>query len=569
MRKLLDLLDYYKLDGYIIPKNDEFFNEYIDPSIDRLKYVSNFSGSAGFAIILKNKNYLFVDGRYTLQAKIQSGNKFKILTLPKKNPSYVLRKKLKIGFDPRLHTERGLKLIFYNTKTILKPIEINFIDKIWEKKRKLKAKKFYILKDKLVGQKAYKKINLITKFLKKNKADLHFITSSENISWLLNIRGNDSDFSPITNAYLLIDRNSKIYFFCKSGKINISFMRELGVKVNFLDLDKIKNFLSKIKNKKVFIDSLTCSLYYKYLIEKNNTVISNADPIYRLKSKKNKVEIKNMRESHLADGVALTKFLIWVKNNYERKRITEINAEKKLLKFRKENKNFKFLSFPTISGSGPNSSIIHYRADKKSNRVLKNGDLYLVDSGGQYYLGTTDVTRTLSLNNNKNYIKQIFTRVLKGHIAVSSYKIKKNTNGSIIDRQARKYLKEIKLDYPHGTGHGVGCFLNVHEGPQAISKFNKIKLEEGMVLSNEPGYYKDGKFGIRIENLITVVKKKNVLKFENLTLAPIDKSLINKSLMNNKEIEWLNNYHKKVFEKLKNYMSKKELVFLKSACSNI
>ncbi len=569
MKKLIDLINYYKLDGYLIPKNDEFFNEYINRSNDRLRYISNFSGSAGFAIILKNKNYLFVDGRYTSQAKIQSGQKFKILTIPKENPSLVLKKKLKIGFDPKLHTERGLKLIFNNTKSILKPIETNLIDQIWRKKKSSKYKKFYTLEDKFIGQKTNKKVKLITDFLKRNKMDLLFVTSSENISWLLNIRGRDSDYSPITNAYMLIDRHSKIYLFCKSNQINDGFKRKFRIKIRFLDLNRINSFLANIKSKKIFLDSLTCSLHYKYLVEKNNKVISDLDPIYNFKSQKNKVEISNIRKAHVVDGAALTKFLIWIKNNYKRKRITEIIAEKKLFQFRKQNKNFKFSSFPTISGSGPNSSIIHYRANKKSNRILKKGDLYLVDSGGQYFFGTTDVTRTLSLNNKSRNIKEIFTRVLKGHIAVVNFKFKKNTNGSIIDRKARKYLQEINLDYPHGTGHGVGYFLNVHEGPQAISKFNKVKLVEGMVLSNEPGYYKSGKFGIRIENLITVVKKKNVLKFENLTLAPIDKSLVNKSLMNGAEVKWLNNYHRKVYNKLKEYMNQKELVYLKSVCSNI
>ena len=243
--------------------------------------------------------------------------------------------------------------------------------------------------------------------------------------------------------------------------------------------------------------------------------------------------------------------------NYNRKRIFFHNI------------TFKSLSFPTISGSGPNGAIIHYKANKKTNRTLKKVDLYLVDSGGQYNFGTTDVTRTISLDNNNPRIKNIFTRVLKGHIAVSNYKIRKNTTGSEIDPAARKYLKEINLDYPHGTGHGVGYFLNVHEGPQAISKGNKIRLKEGMIISNEPGYYEDGKFGIRIENLITVKKKRDSFKFENLTLAPIDKSLIQKKLLNENEVAWLNNYHLKVFNNLKKFMNKAELIDLKNSCSNI
>ena len=231
----------------------------------------------------------------------------------------------------------------------------------------------------------------------------------------------------------------------------------------------------------------------------------------------------------------LTKYLFWIKNNFNKKKISEISGSEKLNKFRKKNSRFKFSSFPTISGSGPNGAIIHYKADKKSNRILKNGDLYLVVAGGQYNYGTTDVTRTISLNNSSKKIKNIFTRVLKGHIAVSNYKIKKNTTGSDIDFEARKYLKEIGLDYSHGTGHGVGYFLNVHEGPQAISKYNKIKFNEGMVVSNEPGFYRKNEYGIRIENLLFVNKKKDKRYFENLTMVPIDKNLIDENLLNENE----------------------------------
>ena len=244
-------------------------------------------------------------------------------------------------------------------------------------------------------------------------------------------------------------------------------------------------------------------------------------------------------------------------------------AENKLLKFRSNNTNFKFLSFPTISGSGPNGAIIHYKANKKSNRLLQKGDLYLVDSGGQYSFGTTDVTRTISLDNDNKKIKSIYTRVLKGHIAVASYKLNKKTTGSDIDFVARKPLKSIKLDYPHGTGHGVGYFLNVHEGPQGISKGNKIKLKEGMILSNEPGYYKPGKFGIRIENLLAIKKIGKFNKFINLTMAPIDKTLIEKKLLNKREVQWINEYHKNVFSNLKNLMNIRELNQLKVACSNL
>ena len=272
-----------------------------------------------------------------------------------------------------------------------------------------------------------------------------------------------------------------------------------------------------------------------------------------------------MKKSHLTDGVALTKFLFWLKKNFKKKKITEISAQKKLEYFRKINPSYKFPSFNTISGTGPNSAIIHYKASAKTNRKLKIGELYLVDSGGQYSFGTTDVTRTVSLENKSKYIKEIYTRVLKGHIAVSNFKIKKNSTGSQIDQNARKFLKKIKLDYPHGTGHGVGYFLNVHEGPQSLSKNNKVFLKEGMILSNEPGYYKEGSFGIRIENLIYI--KNN--KFEELTIAPIEKDLIDKKILNKNEIKWINSYHKKVKENLFEFMSINEKIDLTKACSPI
>jgi len=301
------------------------------------------------------------------------------------------------------------------------------------------------------------------------------------------------------------------------------------------------------------------------LLGTKNKIIEKIDPIYFFKSIKNSTEIKNMKKIHVIDGVALTKFLFWLKKNFGRKIVTEISAQKKLENFRKMNKYYKFPSFSTISGTGSNSAIIHYKASMKSNKTLKKGDLYLVDSGGQYSFGTTDVTRTISLNSNSNFIKNIYTRVLKGHIAVSNYKLKKNSNGSDVDKSARKYLRKIKLDYPHGTGHGVGYFLNVHEGPQSISKNSKINLKHGMIVSNEPGYYKEGDFGIRIENLVYI--KKNTI--EELTMAPIEKDLIKKDMLSRKEKVWLNDYHAKVKKSLLKFMNTEEKTNLINACSPI
>ena len=566
MNKLKKLFYKHGVDGYIVPKNDEYFNEYIPAHKDRLKFISNFSGSAGFAILFKSKNYLFVDGRYTTQARIQSGKKFKIATIPKEFPKNVLKtnKKIIIGFDPKLHTEQQLNYLFKIKNIELKSLEKNLVDIVWSKKQKTATQSYYSMPKNMVGDETEKKILKIRKLLNKNKIDMLLVTAPENVAWILNIRGYDSFYSPIPNTRLVISKNGEVFFFAnlkKTRKLN-KFLKN---KVKILSEIDINKFFSKLSNKKIWLDQQSCSLYFKMTLSKKNKVFEKIDPIYFLKSIKNKTEIKNMEKSHLIDGIALTKFLFWLKKNFKNKTITEISAQNKLESFRKMNSKYKFPSFSTISGSGPNSAIIHYKATAQTNRKLKKGDLYLVDSGGQYYFGTTDVTRTLSLDNNSNYIKDIYTRVLKGHIAVSNFKIRNNTTGSKIDCDARKYLKKMKLDYPHGTGHGVGYFLNVHEGPQSISKNSQIKLKEGMILSNEPGYYKVGSFGIRIENLVYI--KKN--KFVELTLAPIEKSLINKSILSSTEIRWLNNYHRKVKESLYKFMNINEKNDLIKACSPI
>ena len=569
IKQLRKLFKIHNLDGYLVPKNDEFFGEYIPNEKDRLKFISNFSGSYGFALILKKKNYLFVDGRYSLQAKMQSGKFFEIITIPGSLPKNILKNiKLKIGFDPKLYTKKTLDFFFNKTNCKLLSIQENLISKIWNKKISYNTKKFYILPRNAVGKNYIEKTRKLANLLNKKKVDIQFITASENIAWLLNIRGQDSGFTPIPNSYLIVNKSKKITLFCDLKKIDSSFKKKF-YSIKFIDIKNTNIFLSNIKNKKILLDATSCSFYFENILNMNNKIVEFSDPIYYLKSLKAKIEIKNSIKSHIYDGAALTKFLIWLKKNYKKKRIDEIIAQEKLLQFRKKNKSFKFLSFPTISGSGPNGAIIHYKASKQTNRILKEGDIYLVDSGGQYNFGTTDVTRTVSLGNKNKRIKNIFTRVLKGHIAVASYKLKKNTCGAEIDNVARKPLRQINLDYAHGTGHGVGYFLNVHEGPHGISKNNKVTFEEGVILSNEPGYYEKNKFGIRIENLIRVKKNKKGYSFDNLTMAPIDKSLIDKKILKRNEISWLNNYHKTVFNNLKKFMSLSELSELKIACSKV
>jgi Xaa-Pro aminopeptidase len=569
IKKLKRIFEREKIDGYIIPKNDEFFGEYIPDHNDRLNFISNFSGSYGFALILKKKNYLFADGRYTLQANNQSGRFFKIITIPDKLPGDIIKnKKLSIGFDPKLFTKRSLSIFLGKSKCKYKPLLNNLIDEIWKRKIKINKNKFFILPAGSVGEKHQSKINKLINYLKRRKSDFLFITASENNAWLLNIRGRDTKYTPIPYSYILIDKNKNIKFFCDLKKIS-STLKKSFKKVEFLDIKICSKILSEIKRKKFIIDKNSCSYFFENIINKNNKILNFNDPIYFFKAIKKKREIENIKKAHIYDGVALTKYLFWIKKNFDKKKITEISASQKLFNFRKKNKRFKFLSFPTISGTGPNGAIIHYKATRETNRKLKRGDIYLVDSGGQYEFGTTDVTRTISLKNSNKRVKDIFTRVLKGHIAVANFKLKKNTSGAEIDITARKYLKQIGLNYAHGTGHGVGYFLNVHEGPHAISKRNKINFHEGMIVSNEPGYYEKNKFGIRIENLIYVKGNSKGNAFENLTMAPIEKDLIIPGSLNKYEKKWLNDYHKTVFANLVKSMNKIEALELKKACSAI
>jgi Xaa-Pro aminopeptidase len=548
----------HNIDGYIIPKNDEFFSEYA--AVDRLKVISNFNGSAGIAVVSLKKNYLFVDGRYTIQAKHQSGNDFEIIEIHKYLPKKII-KNLVLGYDPSLFTKSQIE--YYFGKSLkLKKIEKNLIDEIYVKK-KIVNNIIFSLSTKIVGEDTKSKIYKIKKILKANNADYLFISAPENVAWIMNIRGWDNPNSPIPNCRLIIGANGMKYLITKKIKASKIIKEKKFNKRQIIDPERFLNLINELKGKKFIIDKLSCSIKNEDIIKTKFKIIKNTDPCYKLKSIKNSVEIKNMIKAHIQDGVALTKFIFWMKEK-NKKLITELYAEKKLEKFRKLNKDYLLPSFNTIAGTGPNAALPHYRSTKSTNRVIRKKDIFLCDSGGQYKYGTTDVTRTLCFSKPSNKIRNIFTKVLKGHISVATSNLKKDNNGKKVDARARQFLKKDGLDYAHGTGHGVGFFSNVHEGPQSITKINTVKLEEGMIVSNEPGYYKINQFGIRIENLVYIKKSKNKLFFENLTLAPIDKELINYNLLNNLEKDYLLKYHLNIYSKLSKYLNLKERKWLAS-----
>ena len=548
----------HNIDGYIVPKNDDYFTEY--SNINRLKIISNFSGSAGIAIILKNKNYIFTDGRYTIQSQLESGKDFKITNYDE-IINCRLFKNLVLGIDPKLFTYNQI-IKFFKKNNKIKFINKNLIDEI-ESKKNINNFQFFSLNKNIVGESSSSKINKISSYLKKNKSDYLFISAPENVAWILNIRGKDVPNSPIPNSRLIISKSKKVFLISKIQKVKKIIKEKIINSNELVDINDFPKKIQKLKGNNFIIDEKSCSIYFEDIIRSKFRITKREDPSYLLKAVKNRIEINNMINAHILDGVALTKFIYWIKN-INNKKITEVQAQNKLVSFRKLNKAYLYPSFDTIAGSGANAAIVHYRANKTNCKTIKRNDIFLCDSGGQYKYGTTDVTRTICFSKPKQYIRDIFTKVLKGHIAVANTDLKKDNVGKKIDIRARQFLKKNNLDYAHGTGHGVGFFLNVHEGPQSISKTNKVKIKEGMILSNEPGFYKKDNFGIRIENLVFVKKIRKKIFFENLTLAPIEKELINQKLLSSAEKTYLFKYHMNVYSKISKYLNLKERRWLAS-----
>ena len=563
--KLKNLFSKYNIEGYLIPKNDSYFNEFINPREDRLKFISNFTGSAGIAVILKNQNLLFVDGRYIAQAKKESSKNFKIIDITKSSlTDFLNHSKLRIGFDASL-TKYSWHQQLKNRKNFIEVPE-NLIDKIWKKSNTKIQNKAFVLENVYSGEHYQNKLKQVKKILNINNNKSFFISASENICWLLNIRGKDSAYTPVLNSQALLTQK-RLYVFCEMQKISNTIKQAYKKNVVFKEESFLFKILAKNKKKLITIDPSASVKTVNYLNEKKLNVRFKPDPISQLKTKKNRIEIQNTKVAHIYDGVAVAKFIIWLKKQKKINKLSEISAQNKLEKFRKDNSSYLFPSFPTISGFGKNAAIIHYRASKQSNLKFRSNGIYLIDSGGQYKEGTTDITRTIAFGKQSPAVKNIYTKVLKGHLAVKNFNLTKKTTGRQIDMAARKYLNITNLDYAHGTGHGVGYFLNVHESPPSISKYSRDNFVSGQIISNEPGFYSPGLFGMRIENLIYVEENKNRLCFQDLTLAPYEKNLINVKLLNRKEVKSINRYHAIVFELLKSFMKEEELSIFAEQCS--
>ena len=549
---LNDLVKSKGADFYLLSTSDEFLNEFVPEESMRLKWLTNFTGSNGYALVSKKQNYFFTDGRYTLQAKKELDKVFKVIDINQETISDFISRKFKntkILLDTKNFSKNFILNLLRNN--LPKKNEIihdkkNLIDCIWTNKPKENQKPFFFLQKKYSGSQSYKKIKKLRDFLKNQT----FVMSSpESICWLLNIRGFDLPYTPLVLSRLIVNKK-KIFFYVNKKKIpkKIKFIQNLIIKdINNFDFD-----LSKYRNLNLLIEDQV-SYHIFSTLKKNNTVKVEDDICKKLKSIKNSTEILCSENAHIQDGLALVKFFYWIEKNLKNK-ITEFDASKKLENLRKEGKDFFSLSFPTISATGSNGSIIHYNPKEKCS-ILKESDLYLCDSGGQYFGGTTDITRTVFLGKNKppNNIINLYTYVLMGHLNISLAKFPFGTKGYQIDTIARYELWKNGFDYNHGTGHGVGSFLGVHEGPQSLSKVvSNISLKPGMIISNEPGYYRDKEFGIRIENLELVIKSKikNFCEFKTLSLFPYEKKLINKSLLSRDQIRWINEYHKNVYKKL-------------------
>lgn len=575
LKALRGLMKKSGVSAYIVPSCDEFMNEYVPEYARRLGWLTGFTGSAGTALILKDKAAFFTDGRYMLQANAQLPKGcYEIINIADCRIIDWLQDNLKngaLGINPLLFTANSIKPY----KDIFK-LELcaDLIDELWQDKPEKSVSEVSVHALKYAGKKVVEKISAVTKIIKNNKADFLLLTAPESICWLLNIRGRDVPNTPLVLGRLLLDAGGKGVLFVDAEETR-QLKEHLPKKIKLQKSSDLNKNIQKLTGKTILLDKSNTPYFFCNLLEKKNVVLDITDPCILPKACKNNVEIKGAVDAHIKDGVALTSFLCWLEKNYKKQKLNEISVAEKLLEFRKQNPDFIEPSFDTISGFASNGAIVHYHATAKTSKEIKGNNLLLLDSGGQYFSGTTDVTRTIAIGKPTAEQVRNFTLVLKGHIALANAVFPVGTSGAQLDALARQYLWQYGLDYDHGTGHGVGSFLSVHEGPQRISKMpNNVALQPGMIISNEPGYYKDGEYGIRIENLVVVepVEKKlkgsnkQFLRFRTLTIAPIDFRLVDKKMLTGDERGWLVEYHEHIYNVLAKKIDNHAAEWLKKIC---
>lgn len=552
------------LDGFLVPRADEHQNEYVPAHAERLLWLTGFSGSWGMAVVLRGQAALFVDGRYILQARAQTDTSlFEIVKTPDTNPTEWIGRALKagdkLGFDPRLHTikqVRELRKAVERAKAQLVAVDKNPIDELWTDRPPAPRGPLTLHPLQYAGQTTADKLATIRKTLVEAGEDAVVLSSPESIAWLFNIRGCDVVHTPIVLAYAVVPVEGPPELFIDPAKIGPVERAALESFAVLRTPEALPPRLKAAANRyaTVRLDPASASQWLADILGGAGVKVSEAqDPCLLPKAIKNATEIAGARAAHVRDGIAVSRFLAWVDAHAISGEIDEITATRRLEEFRAETGELREISFDTISGAGPNGAIVHYRVTASTNRKLEPGTLYLVDSGGQYFDGTTDITRTIAIGEPSDEMRRHFTLVLKGHIAIATARFPKGTRGIDLDGFARRALWAAGLDYDHGTGHGVGSYLSVHEGPQSISKRGVAVLEPGMIVSNEPGYYREGAYGIRIENLLLVEPlspvpggEREMMSFETLTLAPIDRKLVDPRFLQRDELNWLNAYHARV-----------------------
>ncbi|MFN5453348.1 aminopeptidase P family protein [Bradyrhizobium sp.] len=554
-----------KLTGFIVPRADQQQNEYVPPSEERLAWLTGFTGSAGLAIVLPQAAGLFVDGRYTLQAGKQvDGKAWTVESLIEPPPESWLTRHLqsgdRVGFDPWLHTTAAAERFAAACAKVgaeLVAVEGNPIDSIWTERPLPPLGPVSIHGAELAGESEADKLGRIREEIGRLGVEALVLSDSHNVAWTFNIRGSDVSHTPVPLSYAVVPKSGRPTIFIDHRKLSNVTRDHLERNADVAEPDALTASLGRLAQSgaAIALDSATAAdALTRLILDAGGKPVRGADPVSLLKAAKNQVEIEGTRRAHRRDAVALARFLAFIDREAPKGTLTEIDAVEALESFRRDTAALKDVSFPTISGTGPNGAIVHYRVTRKSNRRIVPGDLLLIDSGAQYQDGTTDVTRTIAVGTPTGEMRDRFTRVLRGHLAIARAIFPDGTTGAQLDTLARQFLWQAGIDFEHGTGHGVGSYLSVHEGPARISKLGTTPLKRGMILSNEPGYYKTDAFGIRIENLELVVEKeiagaeKTMNGFEALTLAPIDRRLIDVAMLSAEERAWLDAYHARVRE---------------------